>query len=170
MLLAVIGAATAVRSVGHQRPARVVAGAASRPVAGTTAPGRGAGVVRIGPDEYASYDDGLQVAVTSARRASFSDPSRSSSPGVIVTIKISNGSGETLSLEVTNVVLRYGAEGVQADWVFDDSLHIFSGNLGAGQTATATYGFAVPRRERDVTVEVTPSSDHHSSTFTGQVS
>ena len=151
--------------------AAVTTSAAPAPetTAATTSPAGGAEVIKIGTTEFAEYADGLRVRVTSVRRTTFSDLSSTPGPGVITTIKITNGSKARVDLALVDVVLRYGADGIEADSVFDDNVHEFSGGLAPGRTATATYGFSVPRNQPDITVEVAPGFDYDSSTFEGRV-
>ena len=146
---------------------------------GLTAPGTpsatataspGSEVIKIGTAEFAQYPDGLRVQVTSVRRTTFTDLSTDPGPGVIVTVRITNRTKSRLDLTLADVTLRYGADGVEADFVIDDTVHEFDGGLAAGRTATATYGFSVPRNQREVTVDVTPGADYDSSTFAGRIS
>src|SRR5262249_33907669 len=135
--------------------------------AATTSPADAAEVIKIGTTEYAEYSDGLRVQVTSVRRTTFSYVSTAPGPGVIATIRITNGPPARVDLEFVDVTLRYGADGVEAGFVVDDTVHEFSGSLARGRTATATYGFSVPRNQRAVTVEVAPDLDSVGSTFEG---
>jgi hypothetical protein len=136
----------------------------------TTSPPAGSDVIKIGTTEYAEYQGGLRVQVTAVRRTTFSDLSSNPGPGVIATVRITNRSPARVDLTLVDVTLRYGANGVEADSVFDDNVHEFSGGLAVGRTATATYGFAVPRNQRDITVDVAPGIDYDSSTFAGRIS
>jgi hypothetical protein len=151
--------------------AAVTTSAAPAPetAAATTSPAGGAEVIKIGTTEFAEYADGLRVRVTSVRRTTFSDLSGTPGAGVITTIKITNGSRARVDLALVDVGLRYGADGIEAEFVFDDNVHEFSGGLAPGRTATATYGFSVPRNQPDITVEVAPGFDYDSSTFEGRV-
>jgi hypothetical protein len=134
-----------------------------------TSPPAGSDVIKIGTAEYAEYEDGLRLQVTSVRRTMFSDVSTNPGPGVIATVRITNRTRAKVDLMLVDVTVRYGADGVEADSVFDDGVHEFSGGLAVGRTATATYGFAVPRNQRDITVGVTPGFDYDSSTFAGRI-
>jgi hypothetical protein len=148
----------------------------AEPVPETTAPTTAATtppadeVIKIGTAEYAEYADGLRVQVTSVRRTTFSDMSSAPGPGVIATIRITNGSPARVDLELVTVALRYGPDGVEVEDVFDlNKVHDFSGGLARGRTATATYGFALPRNQHNITVEVAPGFDYNGSTFEGRI-
>jgi len=189
LLLAALGVAAGVlivhangrAEVAGAGPAPITTSAARAPVttsavpaaeatAASTSPAADAEVVKIGTAEFAEYPDGLRMQVTSVRRTRFSDLSSTPGPGVIATIRITNGSQARVDLALVDVTLRYGTDGVEADFVIDDNMHEFSGGLARGRTATATYGFSVPRNQRDITVEVAPGFDYDSSTFEGRIS
>lgn len=159
---------TPVTTGAERGPTTTSAESAPETTAATTPPA-GDEVVKIGTAAFAEYPDGLRVQVTSVRRTTFSDLSTAPGPGVIATIKITNGSPARVDLELVIVALRYGPNGVQADMVFADNAHEFSGGLSRGRTATATYGFSVPRNQRDITVEVSPGFDYDGSTFEGRI-
>jgi hypothetical protein len=135
----------------------------------SSSPAGDAEVIKIGSTEYSQYDNGLELRVTSARRITFTELSTTPGPGVIITVKIYNGSKERVALDEVDVVMRYGRDGVEADFVIDDRVREFAGGLAPGRTATATYGFSMPRNQRDISVDVTPGFDYDSTTFEGRL-
>lgn len=124
--------------------------------------------------ETLTYEDGIAVTVVSVKRTSFSDVSYGArGTGVAVVVKITNGGAETLDLAMSDVELTYGADGQQSEQVFDLEKGFeggFDTKLAHGRTATAKYGFAVPRGVSAVSVQVTPDFSSETAIFEGSAS
>lgn len=119
----------------------------------------------IGKNTF-TYEDGVEVSVTTARRHIFGSVATTPGPGVIVAVKIKAGK-ERLDVSLTQVALRYGEQGQEAESVYDESVNSFDGSVSPGRAASATYGFSLPRGEQKISVEVTPGFSYNSSTFEG---
>ena len=120
-----------------------------------------------------TYEDGIAVTVVSVKRVSFSDVSYGSrGTGVAVVVKVTNGDAETLDLMMTDVALTYGADGQESEQVFDSAKGIdsFDTKLAHGRSATAKYGFGVPRGVSAVSVQVTPDWSSETAIFEGNAS
>jgi hypothetical protein len=134
-----------------------------------------ADVAKIGTESF-TYDDGLTVAVISATRFAKSDTAAGGQPGevgVTLTVKVTNNSKKVVDLDSLTVGLKAGADGLEADSVFDSARGIgggLAGSVAPGRSASGVYGFSVlPANLNTITVEVTPSFDHEPSLFEGSV-
>ena len=138
----------------------------------TQAPDSNPGTAAVG--EVISYENGVKVQVVSVRRVSFSDISYGSNgSGVAAVVKITNGAGEVLDLSLADVELTYGADGQQSEQVYDTEKGFNGGldtKLANGRSATAKYGFAVPKGATTVSVQVTPDFGSETAIFEGRVS
>jgi hypothetical protein len=124
------------------------------------------------------YPDGVKVRVT--KLVTF-QPSEDSSPsargkniGVLVVVKMSNGTSDTADATLTTVSLAYGKDGKQAELIFDSGGPIevdggFNGRIAAGRNATARFGFKVPKSQTDqLHITVEPGFLHYApALFTG---
>lgn len=124
-----------------------------------------------------AYPDGVAVEVTGARRFVVS-PTASGAPvgrpAVAVTVRITNGSAAPLDLGSTFVTVLAGADGVQADEVFDrPEVGIGGFETGTvvapGRSATAAYGFAVADAAdlARLSVAVEPDGGYEPALFEG---
>jgi hypothetical protein len=143
-------------------------GLATPPPTDTADPGVG----KIGQDAF-TYTDGLEVRVLKAERFRFSTYSTAGAkPGVAVTVKITNTTGDRVDLSLAQVVLRYGPDEQEAEQVFDSENGFeggFQTSVASGKSASAKYGFEVPKGRQSITVEVAPAWDYEPSTFEGSV-
>jgi hypothetical protein len=124
------------------------------------------------------YPDGFKVRVS--KLAAFK-PSEDSSPsvrgnniGLLVVVKLSNGTSDTADATLTTVSLAYGKDGKQAKLIFDSGGPIeidggFDGRIAAGRNATARFGFKVPKSQTDqLHINVEPGFvDYAPAVFTG---
>jgi hypothetical protein len=128
-------------------------------------------VAPFGSSHGFEWDSGLSVAVLGARvahRSPYAAGGRASWPVVVVRVRLRNGTGERFDADLTEVGLRYGADGETAEQVFQDGVEELSGTIPPGGSATGSYAFSVPRGEADrLTVEVAPSWDAESATYSG---
>jgi hypothetical protein len=134
-----------------------------------------ANVAEIGTESF-TYDDGLTVAVVSATKFAKSETAAGGQPGEVgvkVTVKVTNKSKQVVDLDLLNVGLKAGADGLEAEKIFDSERGIgggLEGSVAPGRSASGVYGFSVlPANLSTITVEVTPSFDHEASLFEGAV-
>ncbi|MDQ1678057.1 MAG: hypothetical protein QOC93_3201 [Actinomycetota bacterium] len=131
-------------------------------------------LARIG-DEGITYEDDLKVQVLSAKRYTIPVINAGAQPGdvgVLVTVRITNGGLELVELNECIVTLKAGADGLEAERVFDDVAGDgFNSRVAPGRKATATFGFAVPKGNLPlVNIEVAPAFDYEASIFEGKAS
>ena len=134
------------------------------------------GIASVGAKQWFTYTDGIQVQVTKLVRFKISSSAAGGQPGdvgVVATITIKNGSGDTFDTSLADVKLTAGPNGDEADQVFDSANNInggFTGSIPNGRSKTAKVGFAVSKAHLSkLVVEVTPSWDHDASFFEGSV-
>jgi hypothetical protein len=95
--------------------------------------------------------------------------------GVLVTVKIKNGSSEPFDAAIVQVEMKAGEDGNATESIVDLGGAVelgtgFSGTIAPGRTATVKYGFSV--RPADVgllNIEVTPDFEHEPSIFEGKL-
>jgi hypothetical protein len=133
-------------------------------------------VAKVGAAQWFNYENGLQVQVTKVARyklGQYAVGGTPGGPGVIVTVTIKNGSKETADLTLTTVKLAYGANGDQAEEVFDSEHNLgsgFEGSATPGKAKTAKFAFAVPKGRQTLDIEVQPGFlDYESVHFEGTV-
>lgn len=124
-----------------------------------------------------TWNDKLEATVVSVRRFTPSDTAAGTHPGQVgirVTAKITNNSGQQLDLTLADVHVKTGADGTQADTIFDSENNLglgFEGSIAPGRSATADYGFSVPTADLGkIDIEVTPGFDFDPAIFEGSVS
>ena len=118
------------------------------------------GVAKFG--QVYTYSNGLGVAVTKAQRIN---------GGVLLTIKVINGTGDTLDAGMIDVSASYGNEGESADCCMSggEADDFFSGKILPGKRRTATFSYQIPRSEQnDIQVEIS-DEDYNTAIFTGSV-
>lgn len=104
-------------------------------------------------DGVVRWQDGLRLDIVSVEQGKV----EGHGPGVIVgepstalTLRMTNGSGRTVSLNGVVVTMLYGPDQRQARPVYDDAdARDLTGVLRPGRSATAVYIFSVPRSELD---------------------
>ncbi len=130
-------------------------------------------VATIGANEGFTYDDGLKIQVLSAVRFRPSQYAAGHKPGnaaVKFVVRITNGSKEVVDLSLASVRLRAGANGLEAESIFDDAIGGFDGSVAPGRNASTTFGFSVPPSDMGLmNIEVSPSFSHEPSIFEGTV-
>jgi hypothetical protein len=132
-----------------------------------------ASVAKIG--QGFTYKDGLGVTVVSAKKFKIGQYAAGGKPGgtgVIITVTLNNGTKAPFDAALTTVGLAHGADGDQAEQVFDSDAGLgtgFTGKVQPGRKATAKFGFAVPAASmRDLQIEVKPGFlEHDSVLFSG---
>ncbi|MDX2972776.1 DUF4352 domain-containing protein [Kribbella solani] len=140
----------------------------------TTSPPDDPGVAKIGATQWFTYEDGLKVQVAKATRYKIGEYASGGTPGesgIIVTVTIRNGTKKTADLSMTTVKLAYGANGDQAEQVFDSEHGVgsgFEGSATPGRSRTAKFAFAVPKGRQRLDIEVEPGFlDYESVHFEG---
>jgi hypothetical protein len=128
------------------------------------APPADSGVAQVGPDEWFTWDDGVEAQVTKLEQASV-EYAALPGPHVAATITVRNGSGATVDLILATANLYSGPNGVQAE---SDGLYGFEGSVPPGGTATAQYAWAVPAEHfGQLRVEFSPSFSHDPAFYEG---
>lgn len=119
-----------------------------------------------------SYSDGVTVRIDDVSFGKETAQGPGSFPDreyARLTITIDNGSSDAIDLG-TSVLTLLDADGATAVRVYAAEAEVtdFSGVLAAGDSATATYAYALPAAARDaVTVVVDFDGDHSSAVFRG---
>ncbi|MGY1885443.1 MULTISPECIES: hypothetical protein [unclassified Blastococcus] len=97
-------------------------------------------------------------------------PGNIAGPAVQVTVRVTNGTGEPLSVSGVAVNMYYSDDRTPASPLEDPSQRPLSGMLAAGESAEGVYVFSVPADSRDlVTVEVGYEAGAPLLLFTGPV-
>lgn len=108
-------------------------------------------------DAPAQVGNGIVVTVSSveAIEGAAEGPGNVAGPALRVTIRITNGTDEAVSLDGVAVTMAYGTEGTPASPLDDASRRPFAGSVAPGEEADGTYVFTVPADARGtVTIEV----------------
>lgn len=131
-------------------------------------------VAKVGATEWFTYEDGLKVQVTKVARYKVGEATATGSPGdpaIVVTVTIRNGSTKTADLSMTTLKVAYGANGDQAEQVYDENYGTgFEGSATPGKAKTAKYAFLVPKGRHALDIEVEPGFlDYESAHFEGSV-
>ncbi|WP_409329156.1 hypothetical protein [Trujillonella humicola] len=108
-------------------------------------------------DQTAAVGDGVTVDVVGLEgiEGAATGPGNVAGPALRVTVRLTNGTPEPVSLDGTAVDLRYGFDQAPASPLEDPSQVRFSGVVEPGASAEGTYVFSVPVDARDaVTVIV----------------
>jgi hypothetical protein len=134
-------------------------------------------VAKIGAMQWFKYADGLKVQVTSVKRFRISQYAAGGKPGdvgVVVTVTLQNSSSSTFDTSLAQVKLASGANGDQAESVFDSNQNLsggFEGTIPPGKKKTAKYGFAIPKGNIGSTlqIEIAPGWDYDGSHFEGKI-
>lgn len=131
-------------------------------------------VAKVGATEWFTYDDGLKVQVTKLARYKVGQATATGSagdPAVVITVTIRNGSKKTADLSLTTLKVAVGANGDQAEEVYDENYGTgFEGSATPGRAKTAKFAFLVPKGRQALDIEVEPGFlDYDSAHFEGSV-
>lgn len=124
-----------------------------------------ADIAQIGPDDWFTWDDGVEAQVTSIEQFT---PEYDSTPGpdVVATVTIRNGTDATIDAMMSTANLYAGPNGAQAEEEY--SFYGFEGSIPPGQTATAKWAWTVPQEHLgQLRVEFSPSYEHDPAFFEG---
>ncbi|MFJ8825724.1 DUF4190 domain-containing protein [Streptomyces sp. NPDC102467] len=113
------------------------------------------------------YDDDLTVTVSNAVAYSPSEFAAGHTKGnhaYKVTVTVTNDSKEKFDSTLLTADARAGADGVDAEQVFDEKVGTgFDGTILPGKKATVVYAFDAPAAAKNLTVEVTPSFEYNAT-------
>lgn len=122
-------------------------------------------------DETADFGDGVRVRLREieSTEAEARLPGERSGPAVAVTVEVTNGSAEAVSLDRTQVDLT-DAQGSSATPITDPEREPLRGELAPGATATGSYVFSLDPSDRsDVTIRIKYSAETPTILFRGPV-
>jgi hypothetical protein len=174
-VLAIVGSKASTPGTSH---ATTTGGGGTAPTDGNGSDGgiAGSGTVPFGPDHSVKWNDHVEASVLSVQRFTPSSTAAGTHPGQVgikVTVKITNNSAKQFDLTLATVKVKTGANGTQADSIFDSVNNLglgFEGSIAPGHSATATYGFSVPAGDLSkVDVDVAPGFDYDAGIFEGSV-
>jgi hypothetical protein len=124
--------------------------------------------------ETVSYADGLKVEVVKTKHTKLSEEGgldgnlAIGSPLLILSIRVTNGTGARLSLEDSDALLTYTGKKNEATNVDDVGTDTLYGHLAAGAVKTGKYGFAEPKNApATAELEVTVDAHHPVARFRG---
>jgi hypothetical protein len=119
-------------------------------------------------DEDAAAGDGVTAAVRSVEtiQGEGHGPGQVDGPAVRVTVELRNGTAGALSLDGVSIAVTTGADALPASPIDDPAVRPFTGELAAGESATAVYVFTV-QGGGPVTVEVGHRAGAPLLVFTG---
>jgi hypothetical protein len=127
-------------------------------------------ITQVGPDEWFTYEDGLQVQVTKVTSVQLADfgTDDPGGPGVEVTVTVKNGTGSAFDLNLASVGLHAGPNGDAMEQAYGNHHWGFRGRIPPTKAATTQFDFAVPTEmQGELLIEVAPSWDHQASFFEG---
>ena len=101
---------------------------------------------QVGLTETAAVGDGVTVAVASVERFEGEGvgPGNVSGPALRVTVRLTNGTADAVSLDAVSVNAGVGDDVVPAPELNDVSRAPFSRSVAPGSTAEGTYTFSLP--------------------------
>ncbi|MEU5219105.1 DUF4352 domain-containing protein [Streptomyces sp. NPDC020807] len=136
--------------------------ASDAPAADDKAKGKG-----LADGDSSVYDDKLKVTVSDPKPYTAGEYAVGHTKGnqaYKVTVVIENGGTEKFDTTLTSMTARAGAEGVEAEQIFDEGVgSAFEGDILPGKKATLTVAFDAPKGTKDLTVEVSPGLDYDAS-------
>jgi hypothetical protein len=144
------------------------------PAAGGGGTAANSGPVPFGAGHSFQWSDKIEASVLSVVRFTPASTAAGTHPGQVgikVTVKLTNNSTKQLDLTLADVHVKSGANGTQADKIFDSENNLglgFEGSIAPGHSATADYGFSVPPGDLgNIDVEVAPGFDYDAGIFEG---
>lgn len=121
-------------------------------------------------DAGADVGGGLVVSIAEVEsiQGTARGPGNVAGPALRITVRITNGTREPVSVDAVAVNLYSGPDDDPASPLDDPSQRPFRGSVPAGDRAEGTYVFSIPVEARDrVTVEVGPAPGAQRLLFTG---
>jgi hypothetical protein len=120
--------------------------------------------------EAAQVGNGVTARITrlEAIDGTGKGPGNIAGPALRVTVRITNGTADTLSLDGVAVDMTHGADALPASPLDDPSADPFTGVVQPGASADGVYVFTVPADDRDaITVTVGYQAGAPFMVFTG---
>lgn len=172
-IVAVVGLALAVALTGCAAPTDVTTKTSTKAGGGKSHSAAKGDDNTTTVGHWATAADGITLRVWKLKRGRVSDVASGGhvgDPAVIVYVQIRNGSSKRFDLSLVQVEARIGADGQEAEEVFQDEFgEGFSGSLTPGRTVTQKFMFAAKKTAdlKKVSIEVTPGFDYEGATFEG---
>lgn len=129
-----------------------------------------------GSDAYSlsdtvTYENDVAVSLSKFSRSVSSEyAAPENTPYAKFTIKVVNGSAETVDATELSVNCAYGDEGREGEEIFDDGLDgIPDTRILAGRSLSITWGCELPKNEKYLQAEVSPDFESETAIFVGNV-
>jgi len=122
--------------------------------------------------EKVRTDDGLEIWITDLKRGRIGSNASGGHPGdpmVLFRLHIKNGTTHKVNGDEFSVSLSYGAEGDEAEGVYDTGLDSVTGVIARGRQKTGKYGFAVPTKHMNDLIIQVDDYEHEPALFAGAV-
>ena len=118
-----------------------------------------------------SYENDVDVSLSKFTRATSNEyAAPANTPYVKFTVKVVNGSSETVDATGLNVNCSYGKDGQTSEAIFDDGLDgAPTTKLLAGRSINVPWGCELPKDEQVLQIEVSPDFESEAAIFTGNV-
>lgn len=133
----------------------------------------GSGQTTLPPAKFTSpvvYPSGLNVEIVKSTRVTVAaqGPGEVSEPGASFELKLTNKSGDAIDLNNVAVTVYYGKEKTPASPAPTSGMP-FSGTLGAGMTAEASYVFGLPNGADPVELQFSYKTSEPVAVFVGKI-
>lgn len=150
LALVALGAATAIACGGSSDTGTVNSGDAGKPAAGDTK-AAAPKTAKMGVDTV-TLGSGLKVSTGKPAKytpSGYAAGHQAGNKAIAVQVTIANGTSEPFDLALVHLTAAFGADGTQADRVFDSSkgLTDFEGTLAPGQKRTAKLAFSAATQD-----------------------
>ncbi|MFE1796556.1 hypothetical protein ACFW9L_10375 [Streptomyces sp. NPDC059517] len=121
--------------------------------------------------EPVAYGNDVEVSLSKFSRGTSSDyASPGNTPYAKFTIKIVNGSDESVNADELSVNCAYGDEGKEGDAIFDEGLDgLPETRILAGRSLSVVWACELPKDQKYLQVEVAPDYESKTAVFTGNV-
>ncbi|MFL1905503.1 hypothetical protein OG288_40825 [Streptomyces tauricus] len=121
--------------------------------------------------EPVAYENDVEVSLSKFSRGTSSEyASPGNTPYAKFTIKIVNGSDESVNADELSVNCAYGDEGKEGDAIFDEGLDgLPETRVLAGRSLSVVWACELPTDEKYLQVEVAPDYESETAVFTGHV-
>ncbi|MFD0304277.1 hypothetical protein [Streptomyces sp. NPDC127119] len=141
----------------------------ARPAAEESGGESGDGVYSL--SEPVAYGNDVEVSLSKFSRGTSSDyASPGNTPYAKFTIKIVNGSDESVNADELSVNCAYGDEGKEGDAIFDEGLDgLPETRILAGRSLSVVWACELPKDQKYLQVEVAPDYESKTAVFTGNV-
>lgn len=126
-------------------------------------------------EDQIKYPDGVAVEVTRIKQtkvtaSGYAEGLEEGDPYTTLSVRVKNGSGATIDVNLASAQMVYGPDGDEAVSVFDEGIDAMEGKVLPGKSKTGEYGFAVPSKYMsDVQMEFSFDFEHEPAIFTGSI-